>query len=1030
MHEKWWRYALCEAPSLDAMARVLRQLADDKLAILLRDEPKSAELVKGPTIQRVSSNFDDVPRAWLMIDVDDLVAPHLDVVDEPELAAHFIRDELATYAPELEGVAMFIAWSGSCGIRDRSTLKAHVVIMLDTQKTSGELRRWALAINARAGFRLVDKSLYHRVHIHYTARPICTGFPDPFPGDRRFVMLSGASTATLEVPPRDALRVVRTASGAQPGELRGFDSRLARIGVDGINVETMAAIGAAVRHLGPDRAEASRTMILAKIEARIRQTREPARAAEHLAKLNGMFDRVVDRQRMHEVAAFPVVPTYPDAAVPVDEAESAAEATIGEFFSRIGEGADAPLMALACSTGVGKTEQFLQGARRVQSQHRGALLVQRHKLTDEVLDRAKQKEINAASWRGREALNPGATDGSRMCIEPAIHKAAQRVELVDAACGACPSREMCPYISQRVRPKADLEIAANNFLTRRPPAAIVQAGETATRTVDYLVVDEGFTDRMADAPRVLPFEELAMPPVGLGPARAADLDVKRAPVRRALRAAWEDGNLLMRHLQTEGIDTSFCQEWEDAEWLARPRVELKSGSADEVVSQLDALDGRFDSRPAMLARAIRQYIDADATEFGRALSLAIRKVTGPAQYSFPKAGAIDFLRADTDPGAAPSIRFRVRRDVHHAWNDVPILLMDATSLPEDVTLGRIFGREVKRTEVMARMPDAVHVEQLLDALPNSTLHDDGHAKEKLRSIADRIEIIVRRRRGQGRDGCDVVVISTRKVECALRELLADRRIDVAPSVRPHRLHSLELRHYGDLAGEDRYRGVRAIVLISWPLPPSADLEREVGAATGLMPRVLPGRGWAMVDGALRMRDGTGRRVTRPLHVDPQVEAARWRKTEGEMLQALGRARWSRRTETSPLDVLMLSPVPLPGIVVDRAIRWTDVDVSRLELAFWRLGGVLPLRPDDLVRTGLWPSEDAAARYVDRKRSDIASKIELIKDVSVLSARYRHPGQRAWSKALFNPDLSTAHLIELLRTATGEPDLFVESARDR
>jgi hypothetical protein len=180
-----------------------------------------------------------------------------------------------------------------------------------------------------------------------------------------------------------------------------------------------------------------------------------------------------------------------------------------------------------------------------------------------------------------------------------------------------------------------------------------------------------------------------------------------------------------------------------------------------------------------------------------------------------------------------------------------------------------------------------------------------------------------------------------------------------------------------------------------------------------------------------MRDGTGRRVMRPVHPDPEVEGLRWRRTEGEMLQALGRARWSRRTEASPLDVLILSPLPLPEVVVDHTLRWADIAPSRLELAFWRLGGVLPLRPDDLVRTGLWSTSKAADRELEGAgiRKDPPSPLikGFLKATGGLRRfEYRRPGQRAWSTALADVSLPPTSVVDMLRTATCEPELIVEA----
>jgi|SRR5438093_6363446 len=60
-----------------------------------------------------------------------------------------------------------------------------------------------------------------------------------------------------------------------------------------------------------------------------------------------------------------------------------------------------------------------------------------------------------------------------------------------------------------------------------------------------------------------------------------------------------------------------------------------------------------------------------------------------------------------------------------------------------------------------------------------------------------------------------------------------------------------------------------------------------------------------------MADGTGRRALAPRHPDPLAEAVRFAVCEGELLQAVGRGRGVRRSADTPLEVLILTDVPVP-----------------------------------------------------------------------------------------------------------------------
>lgn len=1049
--ETWWRYSTREAATLDELARVLRELADDELAVVIRDDPAPGVDVARP-IYRRKAECVDIPRAWAMLDIDDLVAPHLDVVDEPELAAHFIRDELATCAPELEGVAMVVAWSGSCGIRDRSTLKAHVWLMLDTPRSGADLKRWAVALNARApGGKLVDASIFDRVHLHFNARPACTGFPDPFPGDRRFVQLSGASTATLDVPAHNATRAKRPSGDATLGDVRGFDARLARIGVAGVHNETIAAIGAVVRELGADRAEASRASILARIEARIRETRDQARADHHVAQLDGMFSRIIELQRAHDAEATRAAPTYPPRGVPLDVAMArTAEAVDG--FVRIGRDrkarlvADAqerklaaklakasgvaqeeappielpppPVHAIRVDAGTGKTAAIV--ARIARDRREGAVehrlrigyLVPLHRLGDQLVDDLRAAGVSAQLWRGLMADDPDEP-GAKMCRETVLAEAALDLGALDVACRVCPSSASCGYMRQKAREPADVEVMAHNFLfaETRAPGAL--------RSCDAIVVDEGFWAHAIegagdgdDEPTKLLLSTLDAEPTELSVMAAVDLAALRAKLKRALLRAIEAGELRREMVLDEGLTLDEIAEAIRLEWQRKPEVKLAEGvPVADLVEQLAAL--RRESTFAMalpgLWSALRRWLSTGAGV----------------------AGAIEPLRELRvgRAGSGPGVRFARRRDVASWAQKKPMLLLDAT-MPVAI-VRELLPRVEVVADIEVSRPAGVRHHQLVEALPVSALvevDDSGavRAKTKLRDVADRVELLARQARGQGRDGCDVLVGSTIDVEGALRELLLARGLDVAPPDGATRRHAIELAHFGAVEGSNAFAGVRHVVVVSWPLPPAGAMERQARALTGAVPVGEVGAGtWPMAPAGLSLRDGSGRGVEVPRHPDQLVEAMRWAATEGRMLQLADRARGVRRGPEAPVDVWLLSPLPLPGVPADRLLSWADVAVSRLGLAFSRLGGVLPLRPLDLVRTGLWPSEDAAARHVDRERADNAFRGDTLKGVSVLSVRYRHPGQRAWSSALVDPALPPARIVELLRAATGEPDLIVE-----
>jgi hypothetical protein len=1033
-----WRVSERPIASFDELTRELETLVEDPQAMVIRAQPKPGldlNKLHRRKLHGAGATFDDTPRRWLHLDLDNIAAPHLDVIDDPSGAIDYALDLVVANAPEIEGASCFAMFSSSAGVHNITAAKLHLWFWCDRPYSGAELKRWAAGVNARAGSKLIDPQLFVGVQPNYTARPRFAGLSDPLPGRRRWAIRRGYSdTVQLDIPVEAPKRAkTATSSGAAYGPGGGFAFYLSRIdgeGQHGLRDPAKKAIAARIAELGAAGGERERSEILGAVADALRRAKRGGRSEEtveqYIDGLEDLFDWLIDRQRESEAKAAKAPPTYTDISVSVEAAERVVEETVERFFARIAAG-EAPALALAVSTGVGKTRAAQRSLAKTTL--RAAAPVPRHKLSDELVARAQALGIEAQVWRGREARNPDSLDDGSMCIEPAIYTAAKRAghpDAVDAACAACPSFGACPYQAQRAREQARLEILANNFLTRRPPAAIVQK-ETETRaarTIDLLIVDEQFADRRVDEPRELLLDALSSMPAGISDATQADIDAMRAPLRRALREAHEAKHLDIEMLRARGIDAAYCERGAAAEWSAKGKVELTPGATAEIIAQLRALAGRFDSRPALLWQAVRQFVDASMAEQGRRTAAALlgeRDARGAII-----AGAIELGDLDTDGGKAAGVRFRVRRELREEWRGKPTLILDAATLPDAIKLERIFGRPVERIEVVARMPESVTVTQLVEPAPiSSFVSKDGESKRRLDDAAMRIEIMARQYAGAGGDGIDLLAVGgTIEIADRLRDYLAARGLDVAPKGAATRPHAIEVRHCGDLAGEDRYRAVRAIVLAGWCLPPAPALERAIGGETGIMPEMLSGTGYPMSPAALRVRDGTGHATKRPVHPDPAVEALRWQKTEGEMLQALGRARWSRRTAATPLEMLILSDLPLPEIPVDRVVRWTDVAPSRLELAFWRLGRLLPRRGEDLARTGLWPTAGAAEQELKRSKGDNGFIGVSLKGLSLFEALYRRPGQTRWSTALVAPALPAARVGELLRAATGEPELIV------
>jgi hypothetical protein len=113
---------------------------------------------------------------------------------------------------------------------------------------------------------------------------------------------------------------------------------------------------------------------------------------------------------------------------------------------------------------------------------------------------------------------------------------------------------------------------------------------------------------------------------------------------------------------------------------------------------------------------------------------------------------------------------------------------------------------------------------------------------------------------------------------------------------------------------------------------------------------------------IRLADGSGIATKGDLHPDPMVEAVRWLVHEGELMQAIGRARAINRTAEKPLDIDLLFDTCLP-ITVNKVLIWQRPSLL-LEPA---KDGVIPTAPIDMVRLWpkLWGHEKAAYRTLQQ-----------------------------------------------------------------
>jgi len=200
--------------------------------------------------------------------------------------------------------------------------------------------------------------------------------------------------------------------------------------------------------------------------------------------------------------------------------------------------------------------------------------------------------------------------------------------------------------------------------------------------------------------------------------------------------------------------------------------------------------------------------------------------------------------------------------------------------------------------------------------------------------------------------------------------------------------NLETAHFNAVAGLNRWGpgadegGVDLVVIVGQPTPPPDTVEAMAEALTG---EAIDRLGWAQTrsgqwfpnwypeeDGARVMANGAMIAATRQAHPNPTADAFLRSIVEGEIVQAIGRARGVNRTEDNPCRVLVLgrSVLPLPVSEVSKDARYepTPYDLMASE------GGIVFESGTDAGRFycgTIWGEPGDTSENARRKAEDAA-----------------------------------------------------------
>lgn len=981
------------AANLDELATSIQRIALNPSAMIIRGalKPEFRErLRRNPNTQMrkmklekpgVVPPFIEVPRQWLMADIDNFFLRALDdLVDDPESAIEHALHEILP--PEFQDVRCFWQLSSSAGFVE-GVLKSHIFFWLDRPLIDRELK----AILKQCAPRLVDLSPYQGVQPHYIAAPIIQGGPDPIP--RRFGWLQGSRDyVTLPELQPEQPRRQRSSSSAghrsagSMGQRSSGGGRGSYAGGSGSVEDALAQLGDGEGLYGFHEPLRTATMRYARQCQRYGSRDDDALKAKLTAAIKaapcgparsgvGEYLDEVYQQRLID-GAFALLDgnadneaVPPHHAAPVGDIVAARQELrdrVGAFMERTtawwadDEEAPPEHAGIAAVLGAGKSTTARHGLvswipqqQAAERPHRVLWLIPTHKLGNEAAEDFAALGLHAAVLRGRDAVDPDADEGTRMCLdrEAVTDAVVNGLDVEKSICGSplnggkvCAFYHKCGYQRQKARvAQADIIIAAHQALFNTPPKIV-------TANLGLVVIDESFWQAGLKPNRETRLEGFAdtvnrFPPLrdadaryGLGgkkkrrdqdaPPPRMEPDPKATEKLRGWASLLEEALFRIpvdelvdkAAIVATGLTAEDCRDAAKLEWRRQVEVAVWPGmpakARKEAIAQSGANAGL--PRRAGIWKALADLLEGDATHTGR-VQMGER-------------------------GDEPLILLHSRLEIASQLAELPMLLLDA-SLPE--TIVRHFLPELKViARIDASAPHAT-VTQIKrgwgrnNLLPHPGVSDEENARRE-GFLAEFRDWMALQSGGNG-------LLITHK--------------DLLPWFAD--MPGAATANFNAVRGIDAWKDVRTCVILGRPLP-SPPATREMALA--LTGEAVPVQEPHLEQRGVLMKDGTGRSIPTRVYADPTLEAIRAAVCDAEVMQAIGRCRAVNRTAENPVLIFLATDVVLPSPVTT-LVNWADVRPG--VGARMAARGVVLTSPADAIccYPDLFPNAKAAEKAISR-----------------------------------------------------------------
>jgi hypothetical protein len=564
------------------------------------------------------------------------------------------------------------------------------------------------------------------------------------------------------------------------------------------------------------------------------------------------------------------------------------------------------------STGIGKSRLALDQAISLAMQgHNVVYLTRTIALADELAQRMGPG-VSIRVWRGRNQPDP-QHPGQTMCQELDLVRQSQSVyaDPNDVVCPICPHRATCSYQAQRAA-SASIWFGASSLLWHPIPAVLKDA--------KLLVIDEMFAldglkgiDGASILVRIEDLKQAPRHPSSVS--RTADLLADLMPLRRKLVAALQGhptGSIECHRLSAAGLTADDCGNARKLEWVAKTELRKQATFVELHEAILKAKGNRNVARQAMLWAALEKlFYNSNATRCGRA-------------------EVIEDL--DVETGILHrAVRLYDASPISKGWAELPTLHLDATA---NLTL------------IRTRVPHAELIADIEAEEPHTRViqyHSHTFGKQALTSD---MELLLR----VWRSAVSHAQLIGGQWLIVMQKTAKEKILEWSQNTGEATPPFVHLAHHNSLAGIDRYRNVRGIIVIGRTAPSPKVVERIAGVLTGFAVEAC-GDWYPGEMTTLSARDGSMTTVERDTHPDPLTAEILRQICDDELMQIIGRGRGSNRSTAHPLEVVIYGSVPVP-IPVDELQVWSPLPLDDQLLA--RHGIVLSSYRDMAEAFGLDP----------------------------------------------------------------------------